>query len=207
MLLSTFGTVLAAVEHALPSLGARPKPLRVVVERLLGATPSLSALRLVQTDHSPPVDWLRVVEHSATSADDPTPISGDAWQPAEDHPWEGVPAAIIYDQSWSHGHLGDRRVDLRRIVADLGAPSFRSAYLIGPCIDEVASFHHVAERCGWNVVCAGSRDEEVGAARRVAASSEQGPIVLISRAVDMVRELEEDGHDVHVIDDLEPFLM
>jgi hypothetical protein len=121
--------------------------------------------------------------------------------------WEEPPALIIYDQSWSHGHLGQRRVDLRLMLSELGGASFGGAYLVGPCIEEVGSFHQVAERAGWNVICANSRAEEVSAARRIASRSNGGLIALVSRAIDMVRELEEDGHDVVVIDDLEPFLM
>jgi hypothetical protein len=204
--LSEVGSLLAALEAMHPQLGSRPAGLRSMVSELLPNDPQLTLLALAKSHHAVPADLLVLAGSTSQSPTTRPPSPMMAVEATSfEVSWEGEPAVVIYDQSWSHGHLRNRRVDLRLLRESLACDADPPFYLVGPCLEEVATFHNVARHTGWTVECASCREAELETARRLARDADDGPVVVVTSAADMVRELEDDGHDVYIVSDLRPF--
>lgn len=208
VLLSDVGQILRVVGEAFSGLGPRPLGLRIQIDEALSSDPTLTEVALAKSHHTVPVDILIHATAVRQSRDDVRSRSEEPERTREEFmpSWSESPALVLYDQTWSHGHLGDRRIDLTLLRSSLVGTSSTPCYIIGPCLSELIGFHRAAKNLGWQVHCAETRQEQIDAARSLARQS-SGEIVVVTNAADLVTDLEENGFDVHLVDSLQPFVV
>jgi len=208
VLLSDVGQILRVVGETFPGLGPRPLGLRMQIDDSLSSDPTLTEVALAKSHHAVPVDILihaSAVRPSAGASRDRTEAT-DRIRTEFIPSWSEPPSLVLFDQTWSYGHLGERRIDLALLRSSLVGTSPTPCYIIGPCMDVLIGFHRAAKNLGWEVRCAETRQEQIEATRSIARQY-SGQLVVVTNAADLVADLEESGFDLHLVDSLQPFVI
>ena len=115
-----------------------------------------------------------------------------------------APDLIILDQFSMSQMLENRRVDLKNSLLSLRHGTDNPAYVIGS--DEVLgwkAFQNAARTAGWEIIIESSRENQLEAALDLAARNEGQIITIISRAADIVAGLENRGHKVQIMNEID----
>ena len=115
-----------------------------------------------------------------------------------------APDLIILDQSSMHGMVDNHRVDLKNSLFGLRHGTDNPAYVIGS--DEVPgwkAFQNAARTAGWEIITESAREKQLEAVLDLAARNEGQIITIVSSAVDIVADLENRGHEVQIINEID----
>lgn len=115
-----------------------------------------------------------------------------------------APDLIILDQSSMHGMVDNHRADLKNSLLGLRHGTDNPAYVIGS--DEVPgwkAFQNAARTAGWEIITESAREKQLEAALDLAARNEGQIITIVSSAVDIVADLENRGHEVQIINEID----
>ena len=219
-LLRTEGIHFAMVGHVFATLARSgginvPKGSfrRLIDARLQADTASSgNAFELRPDENNHPVLWLRTgpapvrtVVAEPAQKDEPVPVDDTNLEPrfVLDDEYE-VPDLIIYDQESAAVLMRERRVDLTQALRDLRADGNAPAYILGSDAEYGwAAFQQAARHRGWKTAVTGSRAEVCATAARIAKEHGAEFVTVVGFHSDVIAELENNGHEVTIVSNLE----
>jgi len=100
--------------------------------------------------------------------------------------------------------MRERRVDLTQALRDLRADGNAPAYILGSDAEYGwAAFQQAARHRGWKTAVTGSRAEVCTTAARIAKENGAEFVTVVGFHSDVIAELENNGHEVTIVSNLE----